>query len=261
MQPSGRGIRAPRAGRRVVAGGELPERRADLPHAQPAARAGPLEPDDIKPRLLGHWGTSPGLNLVYAHLNRAIVERGTPTLYVCGPGTAAPRWSRDDVPRAQVPEDSHRDGALPAREPRALALGRAVAPRRTPAARRRLDGPVARERSTRRIRSKNLQGWKAKRPKGWEKAQGWKVGKAPLLPFRLQPSTFRPSCLPAFHPLLPLVRLDRPFVGFSIERSLHAGSLAVEEVVHDHLAGVRALVVLRTPGSGAAPALRPSRSR
>ena len=46
----------------------------------------PLEPGDIKPRLLGHWGTSPGLSLVYAHLNRAIVERGTPMLYVCGPG-------------------------------------------------------------------------------------------------------------------------------------------------------------------------------
>lgn len=50
----------------------------------------PLEPDDIKPRLLGHWGTSPGLNLVYAHLNRVIVERGTPTLYVCGPGHGGP---------------------------------------------------------------------------------------------------------------------------------------------------------------------------
>jgi xylulose-5-phosphate/fructose-6-phosphate phosphoketolase len=50
----------------------------------------PLEPDDIKPRLLGHWGTSPGLSLVYAHLNRAIVERGTPTLYVCGPGHGGP---------------------------------------------------------------------------------------------------------------------------------------------------------------------------
>jgi xylulose-5-phosphate/fructose-6-phosphate phosphoketolase len=50
----------------------------------------PLEADDIKPRLLGHWGTSPGLNLVYAHLNRAIVERGTPTLYVCGPGHGGP---------------------------------------------------------------------------------------------------------------------------------------------------------------------------
>lgn len=50
----------------------------------------PLEADDIKPRLLGHWGTSPGLNLVYAHLNRAIVERATPTLYVCGPGHGGP---------------------------------------------------------------------------------------------------------------------------------------------------------------------------
>ncbi|MFF2275690.1 phosphoketolase [Agromyces sp. NPDC058126] len=50
----------------------------------------PLARDDIKPRLLGHWGTSPGLNLVYAHLNRAIVERGTPTLYVCGPGHGGP---------------------------------------------------------------------------------------------------------------------------------------------------------------------------
>ncbi|WP_082462432.1 phosphoketolase [Agromyces sp. Leaf222] len=50
----------------------------------------PLEADDIKPRLLGHWGTSPGLNLVYAHLNRAIVERGTRMLYVCGPGHGGP---------------------------------------------------------------------------------------------------------------------------------------------------------------------------
>ncbi|GAA4381374.1 phosphoketolase family protein [Agromyces bauzanensis] len=50
----------------------------------------PLTPEHIKPRLLGHWGTSPGLSLVYAHLNRAIVERGTPTLYVCGPGHGGP---------------------------------------------------------------------------------------------------------------------------------------------------------------------------
>jgi xylulose-5-phosphate/fructose-6-phosphate phosphoketolase len=50
----------------------------------------PLEPADIKPRLLGHWGTSPGLNFVYAHLNRAIVSRGTPTIYICGPGHGGP---------------------------------------------------------------------------------------------------------------------------------------------------------------------------
>jgi len=35
----------------------------------------PLTRDHVKPRLLGHWGTTPGLNLIYAHLNRAIVER------------------------------------------------------------------------------------------------------------------------------------------------------------------------------------------
>jgi xylulose-5-phosphate/fructose-6-phosphate phosphoketolase len=34
----------------------------------------PLIPADIKPRLLGHWGTSPGLNLIYAHLNRLIIR-------------------------------------------------------------------------------------------------------------------------------------------------------------------------------------------
>ncbi|QEO15014.1 phosphoketolase family protein [Agromyces intestinalis] len=49
-----------------------------------------LTRDDIKPRLLGHWGTSPALNLVYAHLNRVLVERGTPTIYVCGPGHGGP---------------------------------------------------------------------------------------------------------------------------------------------------------------------------
>ena len=36
----------------------------------------PLKPEDIKPRLLGHFGTVPGLNLVYVHLNRAIKQRG-----------------------------------------------------------------------------------------------------------------------------------------------------------------------------------------
>ncbi|NMR32561.1 phosphoketolase, partial [Arthrobacter sp. SF27] len=35
----------------------------------------PLRPEHVKPRLLGHWGTTPGLNFIYAHLNRAIMER------------------------------------------------------------------------------------------------------------------------------------------------------------------------------------------
>jgi xylulose-5-phosphate/fructose-6-phosphate phosphoketolase len=50
----------------------------------------PLAPEHIKPRLLGHWGTSPGLNLVYAHLNRLIRETGDEVLYVAGPGHGGP---------------------------------------------------------------------------------------------------------------------------------------------------------------------------
>ncbi|HKO38807.1 MAG TPA: phosphoketolase family protein [Solirubrobacterales bacterium] len=50
----------------------------------------PLRPEHIKPRLLGHWGTSPGLNLVYAHLNRLIRATGQDVLYVAGPGHGGP---------------------------------------------------------------------------------------------------------------------------------------------------------------------------
>ncbi len=50
----------------------------------------PLRPEHIKPRLLGHWGTSPGLNLVYAQLNRLIRETGDDVLFVAGPGHGGP---------------------------------------------------------------------------------------------------------------------------------------------------------------------------
>ena len=50
----------------------------------------PLVKEHIKPRLLGHWGTTPGLNFIYAHLNRAIRERQQATLYVTGPGHGGP---------------------------------------------------------------------------------------------------------------------------------------------------------------------------
>jgi xylulose-5-phosphate/fructose-6-phosphate phosphoketolase len=49
-----------------------------------------LKSEHIKPRLLGHWGTSPGLNLIYVHLNRLIKNTGASVLYVCGPGHGAP---------------------------------------------------------------------------------------------------------------------------------------------------------------------------
>ena len=50
----------------------------------------PLVPEDIKPRLLGHWGTSPGLNFLYAHLSRTIKARGIDAIFVCGPGHGGP---------------------------------------------------------------------------------------------------------------------------------------------------------------------------
>ncbi|UQU61678.1 phosphoketolase family protein [Couchioplanes caeruleus] len=50
----------------------------------------PLEPDDIKPRLLGHWGTSPGLSLIYAHVSRLIKHTGQQAIYLAGPGHGGP---------------------------------------------------------------------------------------------------------------------------------------------------------------------------
>jgi xylulose-5-phosphate/fructose-6-phosphate phosphoketolase len=50
----------------------------------------PLRPEHVKPRLLGHWGTTPGLNFVYAHLNRVIRRREQRVLYVTGPGHGGP---------------------------------------------------------------------------------------------------------------------------------------------------------------------------
>jgi xylulose-5-phosphate/fructose-6-phosphate phosphoketolase len=50
----------------------------------------PLQLEHVKSRLLGHWGTCPGLNLLYAHLNRVIVRRQTNVLYVTGPGHGGP---------------------------------------------------------------------------------------------------------------------------------------------------------------------------
>jgi len=50
----------------------------------------PLLPEHVKPRLLGHWGTTPGLNFVYAHMNRAIAARNLDMMYVMGPGHGGP---------------------------------------------------------------------------------------------------------------------------------------------------------------------------
>jgi xylulose-5-phosphate/fructose-6-phosphate phosphoketolase len=50
----------------------------------------PLLAEHVKPRLLGHWGTTPGLNFIYAHLNRVIRARDLDMIYICGPGHGGP---------------------------------------------------------------------------------------------------------------------------------------------------------------------------
>jgi xylulose-5-phosphate/fructose-6-phosphate phosphoketolase len=51
---------------------------------------GPLKPEHIKPRLLGHWGTTPGLNFIYVHLNRIIKKYDLEMIYIAGPGHGGP---------------------------------------------------------------------------------------------------------------------------------------------------------------------------
>src|SRR3954451_13310014 len=67
----------------------------------------PLLPEHIKPRLLGHFGTVPGLNLVWAHANRQIVARDLDAVFVAGPGHGGPgptpaRGSRAPIPSSTV---------------------------------------------------------------------------------------------------------------------------------------------------------------
>src|SRR5215472_9744209 len=50
----------------------------------------PLKLEHVKPRLLGHWGTTPGLNFIYVHLNRLITERQLQVIFLAGPGHGGP---------------------------------------------------------------------------------------------------------------------------------------------------------------------------
>src|SRR3990172_7140699 len=50
----------------------------------------PLRHEHVKPRLLGHWGATPGLNFIYVHLNRAIKQYDLNAIYITGPGHGAP---------------------------------------------------------------------------------------------------------------------------------------------------------------------------
>ena len=62
----------------------------------------PLRPEHIKPRLLGHWGTSPGLSFLYAHLNRVIRRDDLDMIYVAGPGPRRPGAAGQRLPRGHL---------------------------------------------------------------------------------------------------------------------------------------------------------------
>src|SRR5271168_5564059 len=58
-------------------------------YANPLLRE-PLKIEHVKPRLLGHFGTTPGLNFIYAHFNRLIKNDDLNVIYICGPGHGGP---------------------------------------------------------------------------------------------------------------------------------------------------------------------------
>ena len=104
----------------------------------------PLQPEHVKPRLLGHWGTTPGLNLIYAHLNRAIRARDLRRDLHRRPGHGGPGARRERVPRRHVQRD------LSARRPgRRTACASSSGSSRFPAASRATSRPRRRARSTR----------------------------------------------------------------------------------------------------------------
>ena len=130
--------------RRLVAGRELPVRRADLPAWTTRCCASRCSAEHVKPRLLGHWGTTPGLNFVHAHLNRAIIERDLDMIYVFGPGHGGPARSPAPGSTAATAR-STRDVAQDERG-HAAAVHAVLA---SPAASPRTSHPRPRARSTR----------------------------------------------------------------------------------------------------------------
>ena len=72
-----------------MAGGELSVSRTNLSARQSIA-PGAIETRTYKAAALGHWGTTPGLNFIYAHLNRVIKDRDLNIIYICGPGHGGP---------------------------------------------------------------------------------------------------------------------------------------------------------------------------
>ena len=73
----------------------------------------PLKREHIKPRLLGHWGTSPGLNMLCVHLNRVIKRDDLNVIYIIGPGTAGRRWSRTPISKAPTARSTRTSARTP----------------------------------------------------------------------------------------------------------------------------------------------------
>ena len=94
----------------------------------------PLEPEHVKPRLLGHWGTTPGLNMIYAHMNRVIRNWDLDAIYVIGPGPRRAGHRRQRLPRGDLqrglPLHHARRGRHPQAVPPVLLPGRHPQPRR-----------------------------------------------------------------------------------------------------------------------------------
>src|SRR5258707_2309780 len=61
-------------------------------YANPLLRE-PLKLEHVKPRLLGHWGTTPGLNFIYVHCNRVLKKYGLSMIYICRPRNCVPPLS------------------------------------------------------------------------------------------------------------------------------------------------------------------------
>ena len=94
----------------------------------------PLTLEHVKPRLLGHWGTTPGLNFVYAHMNRVIREHDLSALFVAGPGHGGPGLVANTYLEGTYSEvysriGARRGGSAPA-VPAVLVPGRDPEPRR-----------------------------------------------------------------------------------------------------------------------------------
>ena len=127
----------------------------------------PLTKEHVKPRLLGHWGTTPGLNFIYVHLNRVIKKYDLDAIYVAGPGHGGPGTRGQHLPRGDVQRGLSQH--LPGRGGDEAPLHPVLVPRRHPQSRRpgdaRLDprGRRARLRPLARLRRRLRQPRPARR--------------------------------------------------------------------------------------------------